>query len=69
MEFSRQEYGSGMPFLHPADLPDPGIEPTFPASPALAGRFITTVTTGEPLTLLVLYYILTSDLEYILTSF
>ena len=24
------------------DLPDPGIEPTSPASPALAGRFFTT---------------------------
>ena len=58
-----------MPFLHPADLTDPGIEPTFPASPALAGIFITSVTTGKPLTLLVLHYILTSDSEYILTSF
>ena len=28
MEFSRQEYCSGLPFLSPGDLPDPGIEPT-----------------------------------------
>ena len=24
---SRQEYWSGLPFLSPGDLPDPGIEP------------------------------------------
>ena len=38
MGLSRQEYCSGLPFLPPKDLPDPGMEPT---SPALAGRFIT----------------------------
>ena len=27
MEFSRQEYWSGLPFPPPGDLPDPGIEP------------------------------------------
>ena len=27
MGFSRQEYWSGLPFLSPEDLPDPGIEP------------------------------------------
>ena len=39
MGFSRQEYWSGLPFPPPGDLPDPGIEPMSPASPALAGRF------------------------------
>ena len=29
MEFSRQEYWSGLPFPSPEDLPDPGIEPEF----------------------------------------
>ena len=29
--FSRQEYWSGVPFLSPGDLPDPGIEPGSPA--------------------------------------
>ena len=29
--FSRQEYWSGLPFPSPGDLPDPGIEPGFPA--------------------------------------
>ena len=27
MEFSREEYWSGLPFPSPGDLPDPGIEP------------------------------------------
>ena len=31
MEFSRQEYWSGLPFPPPRDLPDPGIEPRSPA--------------------------------------
>ena len=31
MEFSRQEYWSGLPFLSPGDLPDPGIKPVSPA--------------------------------------
>ena len=48
MEFSRQEYWSGFPFPTPGDLPDPGIEPTSPESPALAGRFFTTEPPGKP---------------------
>ena len=31
MQFSRQEYWSGLPFPSPGDLPDPGIEPGSPA--------------------------------------
>ena len=30
MGFSRQEYWSGLPFLSPGDLPDPGIQPSSP---------------------------------------
>ena len=30
MEFPRQEYWSGLPFLSPGDLPNPGIEPASP---------------------------------------
>ena len=30
MEFSRQEYWSGLPFPSPGDLPHPGIEPRSP---------------------------------------
>ena len=32
MEFSRQEYWSGLPFPSPGDLPDPGLEPRFLSS-------------------------------------
>ena len=31
MGFSRQEYWCGLPFPSPGDLPNPGIEPGFPA--------------------------------------
>ena len=39
MGFFRQEHWSGLPFPSSGDLPDPGIEPTSPVSPALAGGF------------------------------
>ena len=45
MEFSRQEYWSGLPFPSPGDLPDPGIEP---ASPVVAGGDFTSVTREAP---------------------
>ena len=48
MEFPRQEYWSGLPFPFPGDLPDPGIEPMSPVSPALAGGFFTTEPPGKP---------------------
>ena len=48
MEFSRQEYWSGLLFPTPGDLPDPGIEPESFASPALAGRFFATAPSGKP---------------------
>ena len=47
MEFSRKEYWSGVPFPASRDLPDPGIEPTSPKSPALADGFFTTVSSGR----------------------
>ena len=31
MEFSKQEYWSGLPFPSPGDLPNPGIGPRSPA--------------------------------------
>jgi len=48
MGFSRQEYCSGLPCPPPGDLPNPGIKPTFPASPALEGGFFTTEPPGKP---------------------
>ena len=47
MEFSRQEYWSGLPFPSPEDLPNPGMEPASLVSPALAGRFFTTSANRE----------------------
>ena len=35
MGFFRQEYWRGLPFPSPGYLPDPGIEPASPVSPAL----------------------------------
>ena len=49
MEFSTQQYWSGLPFPSPGDLPDSGMEPAL-ESPALAGEFLTTSTTREAYT-------------------
>ena len=37
MEFSRQEYWSGLPFHSPGDLPNPGMEPE---SPSLQANYL-----------------------------
>ena len=47
MDFSRQEYWSGLPCPLLGDLPDPGIELVSLTSPALAGEFFTTSATWE----------------------
>ena len=47
VEFSREEYWSGLPCPPPGDLPEPGIEPASLMSPALEGRFFTTSITWE----------------------
>ena len=44
MEFPGQEYWGGLPFLSPADLPNPGIEPRSPTLQAL----LTIWATREP---------------------
>ena len=49
MEFSRQEYWSGLPFPSPGDLPDPGIEP---GSLTLEAAALTSEPPGKPLLLL-----------------
>ena len=46
VEFSRQEYWSGLPFPSPGDLLYPGIEPL---SPALAGDTLPLSHLGNPL--------------------
>ena len=45
MEFPRQEYWSGLPFISPGNFQDSGIELE---SPALAGRFFTTEPPAKP---------------------
>ena len=46
MEFSRQEYWSGLSFPFPGIFPTQGLDPRL-ASRALAGRLFTTVLPGE----------------------
>ena len=43
MGFPRQEYWIGLPCPSAEDLPNPEVELESPVSPALAGRFFTTV--------------------------
>ena len=51
MEFSRQEYWSGLPCPPLEGLPNPEIQLASLLSPALAGGFFTTSTTWEALDL------------------
>ena len=44
----RREYWSGLLFLSPGDLPDPGIEPESPVCPALAGGYLPLNHQGGP---------------------
>ena len=46
MEFSRQEYWSGLPFPSPGYLPDPGIEP---GSPTLQADALPSEPPGKPI--------------------
>ena len=45
MEYSRQDYWSGLPFPSPGHLPDPGIEPR---SPALQADTLSSELPGKP---------------------
>ena len=45
MEFSRQEYWSGLPFTSPGNLPNPGIKPR---SPALQADSLLSELPGKP---------------------
>ena len=52
MGFSRQECWSGLPFLSPGDLPDPGIKPR---SPAWQADALPSEPPGKPLNDLTFY--------------
>ena len=47
--FFRQEYWSGLSLPSPGDLPDPGMKPAFPLSPALQEDSLPTELSGKPL--------------------
>ena len=49
MQFSRQEYWSGLPFPIPEDLPETWVKPSSPGSRAVAGGFFTTEPPGKPI--------------------
>ena len=55
MEFFRQEYRSGVPFLPLGDPPNPGIEAVSLASPELAGGFFATSAPWKILTELLMW--------------
>ena len=55
MEFSRQEYWSGLPFPSPGDLPDSGIEPR---SPGLQADALHLSHQGNPFYILCIYLFL-----------
>ena len=48
MEFSRQEYWSGLSFPILEDLPDPGVKPKSLVFPELAGGFFIIEPPGNP---------------------
>ena len=48
VEFSRQEYCSGLPFPTLGELPDPGIKPSSLASPALSSGSLPLCHLGSP---------------------
>ena len=50
MGFLRQEYWDGLPFPPPGDLPDTGIKPESPASPALQADSLPLSHRGSPQT-------------------
>ena len=47
MEFSRQEYWTGLPLPVPRNIPDPEIELASLTSPAWTGAFLTTKASWE----------------------
>ena len=54
IEFSRQEYWTGLPFPSPGDLPDPGIKPW---SPVLQADSLLSEPPGKPPQLYIYTYI------------
>ena len=53
MGFPRKSYWSGLPFPSPGDLPDPGIEPVSPMSPALQANSL-------PVPLIIFFFLISN---------
>ena len=66
MGFSRQEYWSGLPFLSPGDLPDPGIKPR---SPAFQADALTSEPPGKPQSLKRLPFSVPKWAAYLVSAF
>ena len=60
--FSSKNTGVGCHALLQRNLPNPGMEPTSPMSPALTGRFFTNIDAGEA------YYEASSDPKLVLIN-
>ena len=56
VEFSQQEYWSGLPFLTLGDLPDPGIKLASPVSPALERDSLPLSYWGSPFSYACIFY-------------
>ena len=63
MEFSRQEYWSGLPFSFPGDLPDPGIEP---GSLALQADSLLSEPPGKPVVTFSVCFVFCVDSSFLL---
>ena len=60
MEFSKQEYWSGLPFPSPRELPDPGIKL---GSPALHTNSLSAELPGKPLQMAAPRFIILSSTD------
>ena len=67
--FSDENTGSGLSFPPPGDLPNPGIEPATPVSPALQADSLPTEPSGKPLDVITLvYFFLCFQIQKIITK-
>ena len=66
MGFSRQEYGSGLPFPSPEDLPHPGIKPR---SPALWADSLLSEPPGKPDPISIIYLQITKEAVFKITLY
>ena len=69
MGFSRQKYGHGLPFPSPGDLPDPGMEPVSPVSPALQAESLSAEPSGSHHTERVFFFLVMNFKIYSFSNF